>query len=110
MNIITQTLANIGRVIEKAVTFTAESVYNAGKYGWDSPREIKKMSDTKRAEEAHQFLYQVIFYHKDEARLNAIEKLRKEYPEEYNANLKRINQDNLRLNIPQMNPVVIESI
>ena len=43
MNIITQTLANIGRVIERKLSLSLLNLsHNAGKYGWDSPREIKR--------------------------------------------------------------------
>lgn len=107
MSIIT-TLANIGRGIEKIAVGTAETVYNLGKYGFDSPREIVRMGNEKRAEADHKFLYQVIFFHAGESRLKAIEKLKNGYPQEYNDNLARINYDNRRFNIPEMLPVTIE--
>jgi hypothetical protein len=98
-------LANIGKAVESVAKFTVESIYNAGKYGWDSPREIVKMGNAKRAEADHEFLYQVILYHKGESRLNAIEKLKTQYPREYNKILGQINKDNARYNIESMQPV-----
>lgn len=106
--ILIDTLAKIGKGLEKAVEFTVESIYNSGKYVFDSPREIKKMSDERQAKEDHKFLFQIALYHKGEARLNGIQKLKTKYPAEYNEILSRINQDNDRLGIEQMMPVVIE--
>lgn len=104
MNII-QVMANIGIGIEKTVKFTASSIYSSVKFVFNVPRQVIKMGNDKRFASDHKFLYQVIFYHKGSSRLNAIEKLRTQYPDEYNSILDRINKDNIRLNIPTMEPV-----
>lgn len=98
-------LAKIGKGLEKAVRFTAESIYNGGKYAFDTPREIKKMSDEKRKEEDRNFLFQVVLYHTGKSRLSGIKKLRENFPSEYNELLPTINRDNARFNIEPMLPV-----
>ena len=104
-NIIKNVLIAVGRGLEKAVVVTAKNIYGGAKYIAESPREIVKDGNAKRAEADHEFLYQVIFYHTGESRLNAIEKLKTQFPAEYNKILPTINKDNTRFNLDPMQPV-----